>query len=161
MSQPSHKSYSLKDWLLCIIITLVGGVVLALGVNHYCDALAIDRQSVTTEAQVIDIESFTSIESGLGSKGSRGSKRKVITYSPVVQYTDADGRLRTAKSKITSQEYNKYRVGDILTITYHPRKPSAFIIAGDNSKAGHIFCIAVGAILSVLGCSLLAWGLKK
>ena len=79
MSQPSHKSYSLKDWLLCIIITLVGGVSLALGVNHYCDALALDKQSVTTEAQVIDIESFTSIESGLGSKGNRGSKRKVIT----------------------------------------------------------------------------------
>lgn len=139
-----QRSQSLEDSLLSHpIIRLAAGLVLALVMvgfagHHYFRNSALIKRGVNAPAKVVEL------------KETKTRRRTVI--SPIVEFTDQEGK--TQRAEIVAIDKN---IGDEMTITYLPDKPSVAKLQDDQSAGSAVPLIYLA--ISLVGWAVVAYNL--
>lgn len=139
-----------------------------LGVYMLRQDARFDAEGVKTSAIVVKVNAHR--HSGHSTRQHRGSgitirvgdsrqSRGAYSYYPVLQFTDAQGRVHEYESRTGSSDYN-FPKGHRLAISYLPEAPAEFRIEGEGGKIGLIFTLA-GGFMFLVGAAILAGGLMK
>lgn len=139
-----QKSQSLEDSLLSHpIIRLAVGLAIALvcvgfaGHFYFRDA-ALNKRGVDAQGKVVDLKVTKT--------------RRTTTTAPIVEFTDKEGK--TQRAEIVASGKN---IGDEITITYLPDKPTVAKLQGNNANSTIIPIVLLA--LSLVGWAVVAFNL--
>ncbi|MBQ9642977.1 MAG: DUF3592 domain-containing protein [Lachnospiraceae bacterium] len=120
------------------MVIVVYLLILVLGAFLFYSGLKQARNCTTeTNATIVDIETTRSRD-----KNDRRRNRY-----PVVEFMADNGQQVHKRADVSSQNRNKYQVGERLTVKYNPQNPEEFIVKGKSLA----FNLGVGALMVVFG----------
>lgn len=90
---------------------------IGIGVYHATDYIGLKSTGMQAQARVINMEGYTDSDGD-------------TSYSPVVEFSDRGGVVYSGKSKISSSDISKYRIGDSVPVIYNENDPTHFLIDG-------------------------------
>lgn len=144
-----HRDVPATDWkkefatspgkaLVGIFVLLLFAAIpltfIGIGVYHATDYIGLKSTGTQAQARVIEMEGYTDSDGD-------------TSYSPVVEFSDRGGVVYSGKSKISSSDISKYRVGDIVPVIYNESDPAHFLIDGFfHNMIIPIVVIAVGSV---------------
>ncbi len=125
-----------REWFFSLIPLTIGITFLAFGVYGLHYARLIRRHGVNAQAWIVRHEV---------SRSDEGTK----FYSPVVAWTDRDGRAYEHSSRFgRGSVAGAFRVGASVTVRYDPEKPDRFEIEGWDMKWMDLFATVLGSIFT-------------
>lgn len=127
-----------------IVFSLVGAVLLAVGMIIHAANTSFMKNADTTQAEIIDI-----VRHHHYGKGNKGND-----YDVWIEYT-VDGK--NYNSRIKSYDSSMY-VGKEIEVFYDPENPSD---VRTNSNVATIICTAIGGLFLTLGIIFLAVAIIK
>lgn len=150
------------------VFSLFSLVFALLGVYLMRSEARFEAEGIKATATVVKVNAHRRTSSGSRHRSGSGitirvggsrKSRDSYSYYPVLQFTDAQGRVHVYESDTGSTEYN-FPLGHQLPITYLPHEPSEFRIDGEDNHIGIIFTIA-GGFMFLVGGAILAGGIMK
>jgi|GEM_PF-754446 len=145
---------------LAIIFILVGVIMLCSSGYLYWKEKQFDKTKVSTSGVVIDLDQSKSMvldESHSNKSYGRANKsrREVIHYRPIVQFTDQQGKIYQLKSLMSSSQ-SKYQPGDRVSVVYELGNPESAVIDDEDRYYDVIFLGGMGLSFTFLG-ALFLW----
>lgn len=125
-------------FIIGIVTTLIGLIVLSLGIYSFFNIKKIESTYHSTTAQIEGFE-----------KQKRSNSKNAIKYLPVISYK-VNG---TEYTQILSSKSHDMETGDTITILYNPDNPEQ-IRSGEIEKTIYIVSIFAGAITLLSGIFL-------
>ncbi len=127
--------------LASIVFSLIGGIFVALSGYMYIKDLRFKQTAVTSTGTVVEYVQKNSSDG--------------YTYSPVVVFTDQQGKEVRFQSRVSSS-YQSYVIGETVPVLYNPMQSSDAKIDGFITTGGFwILFGGFGSIFFVIGVSML------
>ena len=143
-------------WFVGLITALMGAGAMALGLWIYFDDKDFNERAIYVDAKVLSVEVSVS-----KSRDSDGRTTTSTTYYPTVEFTDAEGKSRVAKSTTGSSDYN-FPTDTWTEIGYDPENRSDVRVrSNDNPIIALAFFGFIGGIFFIIGIAFLIGSIRN
>jgi hypothetical protein len=151
--------------LLGAIFVVVGGILLALGVNNYRDGEA-TKSWESTSARVLSADVREDVDT---KRDSNGRSRTRTTYKPVIRYEYMVDGNSYQGNRIRFGDYqggedraydaiNRYPAGSNVPVYYDPANPGDAVLEQGADQTGVYLFGGIGGGFVIIGLAALALG---